>query len=198
MRKEYEMEQIIIGFHCRAIHHHWSTEVREKLSTAAVQRFQKDLENIGHGQYSSRASKAALSPLGSNPGLEDAFYETQNYEGFGDDEGWTEFRPVPANVQWSEIKAMRDRRVELYQKAAAAFKKKSGGVAGYYSEEGRKLTDKIHGMEVDFRFQLFMDSKPLGSTKLDLHGLTTTEALERVEWWLEAKRKVGQCWATST
>ena len=46
-------------------------------------------------------------------------------------------------------------------------------------------------MEVDFRFQLFMDSNPLGSTKLDLHGLTTQEAVERLEWWLEAKRKVG-------
>ena len=78
---------------CRAIHHHWSAEVREKLSTAAVQRFQKDLENIGHGQYSSRASRAtALSPLGSNPGLEEAFYETQ--VGDDDDEGWTEFRKV--------------------------------------------------------------------------------------------------------
>ena len=83
----------------RAIHHHWSAEVREKLSTAAVQRFQKDLEHIGHGQYSSRASKATLSPLGSHPnGLENAFYETQSYEG-DDDEGWTEYRPVPANVQ---------------------------------------------------------------------------------------------------
>ena len=181
---------------CRAIHHHWSAEVREKLSTAAIQRFQKDLEHIGHGQYSSRAGKSALSPLGSNPGLEDAFYETQNYE--GDDEGWTEFSPIPANVQRSEIKAMRDRRVELYQKAAAAFKKKSGGEAAYYSEEGRKLTDKIHDLEVDFRFQLFMDSNPLGNTKLDLHGLTTHEALERLEWWLEAKRKGGKCWKKST
>ena len=81
--------------------------------------------------------------------------------------------------------------MELYQKAAAAFKKKSGGEAAYYSEEGRKLTDRIQGMEVDFRFQLFMDSNPLGSTKLDLHGLTTQEAVERLEWWLEAKRKVG-------
>ena len=35
-----------------------------------------------------------------------------------------------------------------------------------------------------------MDSTPPGSVKLDLHGLTTSEALERVEWWLEAKRKV--------
>ena len=95
------------------------------------------------------------------------------------------------DFQRSEIKALRERRVELYQKAAAAFKKKSGGEAAYYSEEGRKLTDKIAGMEVDFRFQLFMDSNPLGSTKLDLHGLTTAEAVERLEWWLEAKRKVG-------
>ena len=95
------------------------------------------------------------------------------------------------DLQRSEIKALRERRVELYQKAAAAFKKKSGGEAAYYSEEGRKLTDKIAGMEVDFRFQLFMDSNPLGSTKLDLHGLTTAEAVERLEWWLEAKRKVG-------
>ena len=37
-----------------------------------------------------------------------------------------------------------------------------------------------------------MDSTPPGSVKLDLHGLTTSEALERVEWWLEAKRKVGR------
>ena len=94
-------------------------------------------------------------------------------------------------IQRSEINALRERRVELYQKAAAAFKKKSGGEAAYYSEEGRKLTDRIQGMEVDFRFQLFMDSNPLGSTKLDLHGLTTQEAVERLEWWLEAKRKVG-------
>ena len=85
-----------LGFNCRAIHHHWSAEVRDKLSTAAVQRFQKDLEHIGQGQYSTRASKAtALSPLGSNPGLEEAFYEQST----GDDEGWTEFVPVPANVQ---------------------------------------------------------------------------------------------------
>ena len=73
---------------------------------------------------------------------------------------------MPANVQRSEIKALRERRVELYQKAAAAFKKKSGGEAAYYSEEGRKLTDKIHGMEADFRFRVviqFSTVKPLKS-----------------------------------
>ena len=88
-------------------------------------------------------------------GLEDAFYETHKCgDDEDDDEGWTEFSPMPANVQRSEIRALRERRVELYQKAAAAFKKKSGGEAAYYSEEGRKLTDKIHGMEADFRYRV--------------------------------------------
>ncbi len=174
----------------RAIHQHWSREVREKLSVNAVRRFQDDLDQISHGQfYSSKAAAAQeRHAIGANPGLDDEYYESANYDGDAGEE-WTEIKKVPPNVRRAELKALRERRVDLYQKAAAAFKKKSGGEAFYYSEEGRKLTDKINSLETDFRYQLFLDSNPLGSCKLDLHGLSAAEAAERLEWWLEAKTR---------
>jgi hypothetical protein len=194
-----------------AIHQYWAEEVKDKLSEAAVMRFKQDLEQISHGQYSARA-RSAGSGVGSNPGLEDEFYEANNYyNGGGDDDGWTEVKLVPKNVQRyvaqdvchylsilnnptfrSEIIALRQRRVELYQKAAAEYKKKTGA-AGYYSEEGRSMTAKINGLEADFRYKLFVDSNPLGSNKVDLHGLTAAEAVERLQWWVEAKQKELVC-----
>ena len=91
------------------------------------------------------------------------------------------------------IQQLREKRSECYQKAASAFKKKQGGVAGYYSEEGRRLTSRLEDLEARFRRARFRQHNAPGggggnAGSLDLHGLSVTEAVEQLTWFVEEKR----------
>lgn len=61
---------------------------------------------------------------------------------------------------------MKEKRSEYYQKAAFAFKRKQGGVAAYYSEEGRRVTENLKMMEETFKKQTFENRNRLAKLSL--------------------------------
>ena len=162
----------------RAIHSYWKRSLEDRLSLDAL----SDLTLGSNKQPSwSQATGSRGRPI--KPAEKEYLPPAQQWD--------ENTKPVTRE----EIDYARERRSEVFNKAAKAFKAKQGGVAAYYSEEGRDLNVKIQQMESAFRYQEFTRANqarvgsPLGahSNSIDLHGLTVEEALESLAWFLDMK-----------
>ena len=154
----------------KLLHFYWKSDIQEKLSEAEVKRL---LES-----EAPSAAKVAAKPA-------QAAAES-NLQGFPEEEsGESEARPISPE----EIQLLKQKRSESYQKAARAYKAKQGGVAAYYSEEGRNLTEQIAVLEEQLRYNNFVEANQgKNNHSIDLHGLTVQEALQQLEWFIDEKR----------
>ncbi len=176
------------AFNCRIpaqlakiLHHYWREQVKDSLSIMAAEAAAKDAEELAKNAspWSTKRPPQEVTDACNNQ------QEERQPYAYNEEETYDEQSHTPVTRQ--DIEALKERRAELYQKAASAFKSKQGGVAAYYSEEGRSLSDKIHNLEQDFRYDRFARQQASTPATLDLHGLSTSEAMEQLEWFVELK-----------
>ena len=161
----------------RAIHTYWKRSTDDRLTEEALAEL----------TLNNRPKTAASALLGTWQVASPRRSPTPKDDGEGSTHGYWDENVKP--VSRRDIDLAKARRVEVFQKAASAFKARQGGVAGYYSEEGRNLTEKIARMEQDFRYQEFRRSNDSGKSNnsIDLHGLTVEEAMDSLAWFVDMK-----------
>ncbi len=126
----------------KAVHHFWKITQVEQLSEEAVMTIMEQ------ERPKATSNWAPQNQSGSKTKTEDADDVLEE-----DEENAEDFYCDPAEIRIA-LRDLKERRAEYYQKAAAAFKARQGGVAAYYSEEGRKLSAKISQYQEDARYQV--------------------------------------------
>eukprot|EP00095_Tigriopus_kingsejongensis_P012702 maker-scaffold22_size673200-snap-gene-5.50 protein:Tk12702 transcript:maker-scaffold22_size673200-snap-gene-5.50-mRNA-1 annotation:"nedd4-binding protein 2 isoform x1" len=169
----------------RVIFGYWKREYATQLSLAKVEELDK---NERHKFFSFQVAKRAPAQA-PEVGLN------------GHADSWASWDASTSSpITQQDIDGLRTKRAEHFQKAARAFKAKKGGEAFYYSDEGRKLTTQIESMESNYRYQAFLQANQgRGNNSLDLHGMTVSQAVESLEWFLDMKQAQldGSVYATS-
>lgn len=153
------------------LHSCWQTQIKDKMSELEAKRLHS----------TERGRPTPIRP--SSPAILQKFQTTpDDQDSDAVDASW---KVVGKLVTPEELRQLKEKRMECFQKASAAYKAKQGGVAGYYSEEGRNLNEKIKNYERNLRLSTYLNNRQgKRGLSMDLHGLSVEVALEQLEWFI--------------